>query len=299
MTGAPPSAALSPSHQSEHSLRHWPDLARAAHADDNTTSSRAARARDTSRRGTRDGRVSRPGARVDQVVRLRTAAVSRTGRSVPAPREADAMPRRQASRSRRGLGSGAAGAGPTASASRAPWRLMRSASVVRLMLSSSAARDLLPDAARSAHAIRLASRSASRSSSEMLVTGPPAGGTAVREAGALFRVEQDLWRDAPRVDRPARAGLGDSLARVLQLAHVAGPRVAEERLLDVRWHARRGQSPPAEGALEEVVQQHRDVLTMLAERRQSERDHAETMEQVLAEAPLRHHQGEIAACSRR
>ena len=63
--------------------------------------------------------------------------------------------------------SASAGAGsPAAANSDGPCLVMRSASVVRLILSSAAARDLFPFEARSAHAINCASTSRSRSSSE-------------------------------------------------------------------------------------------------------------------------------------
>ena len=76
--------------------------------------------------------------------------------------------------------------------------------------------------------------------------------------------------------------------QVLQLAHVAGPRVGLERLLGPRREV--VGRPAIEGGelLQEDVRQVDDVVLALAQRRHVEADDVQAMEEVLAEPALGH-----------
>jgi len=88
-----------------------------------------------------------------------------------------------------------------------------------------------------------------------------------------------------RSDRLARIARGQTLEGVLQLADVAGPGVADQRS-ERRGREPRGRAALARRAADELHgDQLRHVLGSLAQRRDGDPDHVESVEQVGAEAP--------------
>src|SRR5256885_349661 len=84
-----------------------------------------------------------------------------------------------------------------------------------------------------------------------------------------------------------------ALDHVLELTDVARPRVTlqpPERLVGEAF-----ESPVVLGRIEaqEVLGEHADVLAALAQRRHGDRDDVEPIEEVLAEAPVPHHLGQV------
>src|ERR1019366_814616 len=79
-----------------------------------------------------------------------------------------------------------------------------------------------------------------------------------------------------------------ALENVLELAHVPGPVVVEERLHRGGRDGRDGLAVLGGGPREERLHEERDVLAALAERRERDRDDAKAVEEVLAEAPVGH-----------
>src|SRR5436190_19358044 len=80
--------------------------------------------------------------------------------------------------------------------------------------------------------------------------------------------------------------------RAAQLAHVAGPRVAADRIHRRPRHAFDPPEPAVVHPLDEVPEERLDVSSALAQRRQEEGDHPHTVAQVLAEATFRDLAGE-------
>ena len=87
---------------------------------------------------------------------------------------------------------------------------------------------------------------------------------------------------------------GRRLEQVLQLAHVAGKVVLQQKL--ERAPGKRDLLLPETPAVQpnEVLCQHRDVLVALAQWRDGELHHAQTVVEVLPELSLRHHRLEVA-----
>ena len=176
---------------------------------------------------------------------------------------------------------------------------MRSPSVDRLMLSSSAAFDLLPsaDLQRPADQVRLdflepiVERDRRRLGDRQLGQR--------RRRTRRRRAEQHAGRQAADAHRAAGAGLDDPLARVLELAHVARPAVAR-RTRDAPPAKSSGTSMPRSRAkrLKKKSRQQRDVLAPLAQRRQHDRQHVQPVVQVLAELAFGDHLLEIALACR-
>ncbi len=106
---------------------------------------------------------------------------------------------------------------------------------------------------------------------------------AAGQVGAPARLFVVGGFDVLEVDRAA-AEHQRALERVFQLAHVAGPGPARQRL--DRGGRDRGRPPVAPGGPgQHVVDQRRHVLGPLAQRRQLDRHHAQAVEEVLAKAP--------------
>ena len=86
---------------------------------------------------------------------------------------------------------------------------------------------------------------------------------------------------------------GQSLYQVLQFAHVAWPTIGHQV-----GHGFGGQCLPGQarclGARDKVAHQLRDVLAPLAQRRQADRHHVETVVKVVAEQALTH--SNLAVC---
>ena len=93
-------------------------------------------------------------------------------------------------------------------------------------------------------------------------------------------------RHAADADRRAGAGLRDALARVLELADVAGPAITAQTPGARPATATARLAAAAEEPPQEVIGQRRDVLAALAQRRQPDRHDVEAVEQVLAELPV-------------
>ena len=84
----------------------------------------------------------------------------------------------------------------------------------------------------------------------------------------------------------ARAEDDGALEDVLQLADVAGPVVVEERLHRLGGHGRDRPLVLPRRARDERVDEERDVLLALPQRREADGDDAEAVEEVLAELPF-------------
>src|SRR5213078_2481593 len=87
------------------------------------------------------------------------------------------------------------------------------------------------------------------------------------------------------LDGLAAAQDGGALDRILQLPDVAGPRIAQHAFQRGRREPQRA-AQLRRRAREEVLGQRRNVLAAIAQRRQGHLDHVETVEDILAEAPL-------------
>ena len=113
----------------------------------------------------------------------------------------------------------------------------------------------------------------------------PVGGRAggVRDIGIGKR-----QRQVGRADGVARCQGRQPPAHVLQLAHVARPRLCLQALQRRRGQLLHRRSQPACGVGEEVRGQLRDVLAALAQRRQPQPHHVEAVQQVGTEAALFH-----------
>ena len=126
-------------------------------------------------------------------------------------------------------------------------------------------------------------RDSPRSAAAWLTT-PRACASAASIASRLGLVEAARGRGAPappagrdrRRDRLAAGQQRGALDRVLQLAHVARPRM--------RAAARRARRRRARAAVQEVFGQRQDVVAALGQRRQAHLDHVEPVVQILAEA---------------
>ena len=95
------------------------------------------------------------------------------------------------------------------------------------------------------------------------------------------------------LDGLAAAQDGGALDRILQLPDVAGPRIAQHAFQRGRREPQRA-AQLRRRAREEVLGQRRNVLAAIAQRRQGHLDHVETVEEILAEAPLADPRREIA-----
>ena len=115
---------------------------------------------------------------------------------------------------------------------------------------------------------------------------PSAGKHRAGLAG-LSRRAAHLGRQIAEADR-ARAGERDrALDDVFELAHVAGKIVAIERAQGVGRETEHVLAHLAREALDEALDQERDVVAPLAQRRQLEADDVEAVVQVLAELAAR------------
>ena len=108
-----------------------------------------------------------------------------------------------------------------------------------------------------------------------------AGSESVRQAQHAVRTHHDR-----------------ALDQVAELAHVAGPVVALERRQRLGGHLADRPSEARALAAREVLDEERDVLATLAQRRQPDRDDVQAVVEVLAEA-TRPHLGEQVAIARR
>ena len=95
----------------------------------------------------------------------------------------------------------------------------------------------------------------------------------------------------PRARRPRQHHR--AVNRMLQLAHVARPAVAEQMRSRPRAKHHAGQ-PHFETALfAEITRQQHHVVSALTQRRHGQREHAQAMEQVGAELPGQHRFAQI------
>jgi hypothetical protein len=175
---------------------------------------------------------------------------------------------------------------------------MRSPSVERLTWSSAAACDLLPWLVSSAHRIKLASTSRRRSSSEMLVPAGRSGVWTTVGSGVSGRHGTGCSLPRSRSAPSHMCSLRDALASIFELAHVAGPRVLCKGLRHGRRDGRRRLSATAKEALDKRLHQVRDVLPPVAKRGERQRQHVETVVQVLTEFPVRDHLLEVTLATR-
>ena len=171
-----------------------------------------------------------------------------------------------------------------------PSSRMRRQRVVRLTPRTRAASCRRQRQASSAPRIRAASTasaSARRAAADTarLRAGP--AGVSSTLAGAYDALGYDLARQVFGQDRLPLADGDRVLERVLELAHVAGPRVLEEQAQHVGREAQRAALARAHPRQQEGGE-GLDVLAPLAQRRDLDRHDAQAVEEVLAEAPLRH-----------
>ena len=82
--------------------------------------------------------------------------------------------------------------------------------------------------------------------------------------------------------------------RVLELTHVPGPAVPDQRSFDLGRQNGRRLSLAFAGDRKEVTRQRQDVVGTLSQRRNDNRHDAELQLQVLVEASVRHEPIEIA-----
>ena len=109
-----------------------------------------------------------------------------------------------------------------------------------------------------------------------------------RRPGAAAQVGDDLDVHGPRA-----AEHHDALDGVLELADVAGPLVVDERAQRLGRHLDGAAVLHVELA-QEVIDEHRDLLPTLAERRDADLDDVETVVEVLAELMDAHRGLEVA-----
>ena len=102
-----------------------------------------------------------------------------------------------------------------------------------------------------------------------------------------------MRRQVVRTHRRAAGKDGGTLDRILQLPHVAGPRVTEQAFNRFGRQAELAVQFPGR-ARQEVLGQRGDVLAPLAERWHHDPDDVEPIEEVVAEHPLADHLHEIA-----
>ena len=118
-----------------------------------------------------------------------------------------------------------------------------------------------------------------RAAVEQLVSG------ATRRAGAGRNGEANGSNCTPVIRRAARRPIDRALDHVLELAHVAGPGMRQERVQ--RLDAEAGKAGPAEimrhGAAE-VLGEQRDVLAPGAQRRHGQHVECQAIQEILAEA---------------
>ena len=175
---------------------------------------------------------------------------------------------------------------PPGSSSPPPSPYLRnlSCSVTRDTPSRRAASLRLPSAARSASTTRPRSNASTRCLSDGAAAASPA---SFRAAGQEREVE------------PVRRGeRHEPLERVLELAHVARPRVRGEPVHERVGHRERGEPEPLREAPQEVAREDRDVLGPLAQRRDAELHDVEPVVEILAE-PARAHELLQVAVGRR
>src|SRR5262249_39334838 len=111
--------------------------------------------------------------------------------------------------------------------------------------------------------------------------------------GTELKPGRDVGRQVLGLDAVAPGQDGRALDRILELAHVARPRVAEQPL-DRLGRESQLAAELAARAGEEVLGEGRDVLAAIAERRQDHLDDVQPVEEVLAEAALREQRRQIA-----
>ena len=110
----------------------------------------------------------------------------------------------------------------------------------------------------------------------------PVFGTVVDGGLRVAAPLADRRRELLAVDRLVRIQDGQALDEILQLAHVAGPRVGRET---IEGRLRERDRRPAVGfaAPHEIVDQRGQVVAALAQRRHDDRKHVEPEKQILAE----------------
>src|SRR5439155_910997 len=86
----------------------------------------------------------------------------------------------------------------------------------------------------------------------------------------------------------------ERLEHVLELAHVAGPGVLEERPQRAGGREREGGAMRAVEARDEVLDERRQVFAPLPERRERDREHAQAIVEVAAKLPRLDHAPEVA-----
>src|SRR2546428_10295632 len=107
------------------------------------------------------------------------------------------------------------------------------------------------------------------------------------DARALVDHQAGRGRLAPREHRgqlhALRAGKDEErLEHVLELAHVAGPGVLEERAGSAGRRGREGRALRAVEARDEVLDERREVVAPLSKRRERDREHAQPIVQIAA-----------------
>src|ERR1019366_2004154 len=110
----------------------------------------------------------------------------------------------------------------------------------------------------------------------------------LRERGGVRRNLLSSQRQAEvgwQEERPARDD-DAALEDVAQLAHVARPRVREEERHGLRRHALDRLFELDGELLEEAVHERRNVLLPVAQRRESQRDDVQPVEEILTESPV-------------
>src|SRR6266566_842822 len=119
------------------------------------------------------------------------------------------------------------------------------------------------------------------------------------DARALVDHQAGRGRLAPREQlgqlHALRAGKDEErLEHVLELAHVAGPGVLEERAERAGRREREGRALRAVEARDEVLDERREVVAPLSKRRERDREHAQPIVQIAAELARLDHAPEVA-----
>src|SRR5215813_13246983 len=100
-----------------------------------------------------------------------------------------------------------------------------------------------------------------------------------------MQARRDVRRQIGRLDDVAAREDGRALDRVLELAHVAGPRVAKQTLDRLGRQAQLA-AELAAGAREKVLGQRRNVFAAVAKWRQEHLDDVQAIEEIFAKGPL-------------
>jgi hypothetical protein len=114
-----------------------------------------------------------------------------------------------------------------------------------------------------------------------------------RRQARAFRRGPHLPRDVLGPDLSPRVQDHHALDQVPELPHVPGPRVPHEDLHGLCRDAREGPVQPARDLLHEVLDQNRDVLAAMPERREVDVQDVEPVVEVPAEPPDGHEAPEV------